>query len=61
MTRKKVRTIRYDSAALLKTPQDVAAYLEAAIEDGDPRIVATALHTIARALRRSGLALRGNR
>lgn len=49
MVRKKVRTIRYDSAASLKTPKDIAAYLEAAMEDGDPRVVATALSTIMRA------------
>jgi probable addiction module antidote protein len=49
MARRKVRTIRYDSAALLKTPRDIAAYLEAAMEDGDPRIIAAALGNIARA------------
>lgn len=49
MARKKVQTTRYDSAALLRTPKDIAAYLEAAMEDGDPRVVAAALGTIARA------------
>ncbi|MSP76599.1 MAG: putative addiction module antidote protein [Rhodospirillaceae bacterium] len=49
MVRKKVRTARYDSAALLKTPKDITAYLEAAMEDGDPSVVAAALGTIARA------------
>jgi probable addiction module antidote protein len=49
MVRKKVRTTRYDSAALLKTPKDIAAYLEAAMEDGDPRVVAVAVGTITRA------------
>lgn len=47
--RKKVRTTRYDSASLLRTPKDIAAYLEAAMEDGDPRIIAAALGNIARA------------
>ncbi len=49
MARRKVRTTRYDSAALLKTPRDIVAYLEAAMEDGDPRVVAVALGTIMRA------------
>lgn len=56
MTYKKVRTTRYDSAALLKTSRDIAAYLEAAMEDGDPSVVAAALGTIARAKRMSELA-----
>jgi probable addiction module antidote protein len=57
MARKKVRTIRYDCAAFLMTPKDIAAYLEAAMEDGDPRIVAAALGTIARAKGMNELAL----
>jgi probable addiction module antidote protein len=56
MARKKVRTTSYDGAALLKTPKDIAAYLEAAMEDGDPRIVAAALGTIARAKGMTALA-----
>jgi DNA-binding phage protein len=32
MARRKVRTTRYDSAALLETPRDIAAYLGAAME-----------------------------
>jgi probable addiction module antidote protein len=49
MTRKKIQTTRYDNAALLKSPQDVAAYLEAALEDGDPKVIAVVLGNIARA------------
>ena len=49
MARRKVQTTPYDSAALLKTPQDIAAYLEAAMEDGDSRVIAAALGNIARA------------
>lgn len=49
MPRRKVPTTPYDSAALLETPQDIAAYLEAAMEDGDPRVIAAALGNIARA------------
>ena len=56
MAQKKVRTTRYDNAALLKGPRDIAAYLEAALEDGDPRVVAAALGNIARAKGMSQLA-----
>jgi probable addiction module antidote protein len=56
MARRKIRTARYNNSALLKTPRDVATYLEAALEDGDPRIVATALGNIARAKGMSELA-----
>ena len=56
MMRKKVQTTHYDSAALLKMPKDIAAYLEAAIEDGDPSVVAVALGTISRAKRMNELA-----
>ncbi len=56
MARKKIQTIRYDGAALLKTPKDIAAYLEAAMEDGDPRVIAAAFGNIARAKGMSALA-----
>jgi probable addiction module antidote protein len=56
MARRKIRTTRYDSAEYLKTPEHVAAYLEAALEDGDPRVIATALGNIARAKGMSDLA-----
>ena len=39
----------YDSADYLKTPQDIAAYLEAAFEDGDPALITHALGVVARA------------
>ena len=45
----KTRTKRYDSAEYLKTPEDMAAYLEAALEDGDSRLIVHALGNIARA------------
>ena len=56
MARKTTKTTRYDSAALLKSPRDIAAYLETALEDGDPRVVATALGNIARAKGMAALA-----
>ena len=44
-----VKSASYDSAAYLKTREDVAAYLEAAFEDGDPALIAHALGVVARA------------
>ena len=42
------KTQPYDSAEYLETPQDVAAYLEAAFEDGDPALITHALGVVAR-------------
>lgn len=46
----------FDSAEYLQTDEDIAAYLEAAFEDGDPALVAHALGVIARARGMSQLA-----
>ncbi|MCC6826510.1 MAG: putative addiction module antidote protein, partial [Acidobacteria bacterium] len=45
------KTILYDSAEYLETPEDMAAYLEACFEiaDGDAAFIAKALGNIARA------------
>jgi probable addiction module antidote protein len=40
---------RYDTADYLKTEEDMAAYLDACLEEGDPHLVAAALGDIARA------------
>ena len=40
---------RYDAADYLKSVEDVIAYLEVAMEDGDAAVIATALGNIARA------------
>ena len=45
----KTKTRPYDAAEYLETAEDMAAYLEAALEDGDPAVVTHALGTIARA------------
>lgn len=45
----KTKTKRWDAAEHLETGEDMAAYLEAALEDGDPAVVAAALGDIARA------------
>lgn len=42
-------TTRWDPADHLRTDEDMAAYLEAALEEGDPALVAAALGDIARA------------
>lgn len=44
----KTKTKPYDSAEYLETTEDMAAYLEAALEDGDPRVIVHALGNIAR-------------
>ena len=44
----KIQTRPWDAAEHLKTKEDMAAYLEAALEDGDPRLIAAALGDIAR-------------
>jgi len=45
----KTKTRQRDAAEHLTTEDDMAAYLEAALEDGDPALVAAALGDIARA------------
>jgi probable addiction module antidote protein len=45
----KTTTTIWDPASHLATAEDIAAYLEAALQDGDPQIVAAALGDIARA------------
>ena len=45
----KLKTRRYDSADYLKTEKNVADYLEAVFEDGDPALIAHALGVVARA------------
>lgn len=46
--RTKLKTFPWDSAAHLKTTEDVANYLEAVFDDGDPALVAAALGDVAR-------------
>ena len=48
----KTKTILWDAAEHLETEEDMAAYLAAALEDGDPMLVAVALDDIARAMAR---------
>lgn len=46
---KKQKTKLWDAAEHLKTKADIAAYLEAALEENDPALIAVALGDIARA------------
>jgi probable addiction module antidote protein len=50
----RIQTRPWDVAEHLKTDEDMAAYLEASLEEGDPVLVAAALEDIARA---KGMAL----
>lgn len=52
----KAKTIPWDPAEHLKSEEDMAAYLEAALEEGDPALVAAALGDIARAKGMTALA-----
>ena len=49
-------TIPYDSADFLDSPDAIAAYIEAAFEDGDPTVITHALGVVARAKGMSELA-----
>ena len=44
-----IKTRVWDAAEHLKSDDDIAAYLNAAFEDGDPALIAAALGDIARA------------
>jgi len=48
-TKAKTKTMPWDAAEHLETEEDMAAYLEAALEEGDASLVAAALGDIARA------------
>lgn len=45
----KTKTRKWDAAEYLESDEDMVAYLEAALEEGDSAVVATALGAIARA------------
>jgi probable addiction module antidote protein len=52
-------TTVWDPAAHLNTPDDAAAYLEAAFEDGDPQLIAAAIGDLERAKGMSHIAREG--
>lgn len=43
------KAVKWDASEFLETEEDIAAYLNAALEDGDTSIIAAALGDIARA------------
>lgn len=45
----KIKTLPFDAASYLRSDDDATAYLQAAIDDGDPALLAAALGDIARA------------
>jgi probable addiction module antidote protein len=49
MEQKKIETRPWDAAEHLASEEDMAAYLDAALEDGDAAVVVAALGDIARA------------
>ena len=51
-----IETTRWDTAEHLDTPQAIAAYVDAALEEGDPKLVAAALGDAARARGMTALA-----
>lgn len=51
-----VKFSHYDAADYLKTEEQIAAYLDVALEDGDPAVITRALGAIARARNMSQLA-----
>lgn len=61
MTDNHLETLPWDAAAHLETNEDMIAYLDAALEDGDPGLIVAVLGDIARAkgmtqiARRTGL------
>lgn len=45
----RLKTTRWDISDYLDSPERISGYLEAAFEDGDPALIASALGDIARA------------
>ncbi|PJR11501.1 DNA-binding protein [Sinorhizobium meliloti] len=50
-----LETIRFDIQDFIKTPEQQAGVLEAALEDGDPDLIATIIAAIREARRRNGI------
>ena len=51
-----ITTKSWDATTLLSSPEAIAAYVEAAFEDGDPALIAAVLGDVARAKGMSELA-----
>ena len=44
-----IETTKWDAADYLDSPEMITAYIDAALEDGDPAVIAAALGDVARA------------
>lgn len=44
-----MKTYRYDTSEFLDTPEEIAGYLSAALETGEPAVIIKALGNVARA------------
>ncbi len=53
-----LKTTQWDAAEYLDSPKAIAAYLEAAFDEGDPALIAAALGDVARAIGMTDLASR---
>ncbi|TEA79502.1 addiction module antidote protein [Allopusillimonas ginsengisoli] len=51
-----IKFSRYDTVDYLTTEEDIAAYLDAVVEEGEPALIAAALGDVARARNLSQLA-----
>jgi probable addiction module antidote protein len=51
-----IKTTRWDTADYLKTKKDIAGYLDAVLEDGDPELLKLALGNVARSKGMAGIA-----
>jgi probable addiction module antidote protein len=52
----RTKTIPWDSAAALRSKKDIAAYIDAVLDEGDPALLAHAIGVVARAKGMSRLA-----
>lgn len=43
-----IETTKWDAAEILDSPEMIAAYIDAILEDGDPKLIAAALGDVAR-------------
>jgi len=50
------KTVPWDSSAALRSNEEIAAYIDAVLEDGDPALIAHALGVVARSKGMSDLA-----
>jgi probable addiction module antidote protein len=53
-----LKTTQWNAAEYLDSPKAIAAYLEAAFDEGDPALIAAALGDVARAIGMTDLASR---